>query len=55
MDVLLAGAQGQKKRIRKRVECMVEFQIQGKLTELVSEVSFEDAVTEHSSMRIRFS
>lgn len=34
---------------------MLGFQIQGKLTELLSELSFEDAVTKHSGMNIRLS
>ena len=54
-DVLLAGDQGPKKRMRKRGEGIGEFQIQGGLTELMSQVGFEDAVTEYSSMRIRLS
>ena len=53
--MLLAGDQGPNKRMRKRGEGIGEFQIQGGLTELMSQVGFEDAVTEYSSMRIRLS
>ena len=38
MDVLLAGDQDPKKRMRKRGEGIGEFQIQGRLTELMSQV-----------------
>ena len=55
MDVLLAEDQGPKKRVRKRGEGIGEFQVQDELTELMSQVGFEDTVTECSSMRIRLS
>lgn len=55
MDVLLAGDQSPKKRVRKRHEGIGEFQIQDGLTELMSQVGFEDTVTECSSMGIRLS
>ena len=45
MDVLLAGDQSPKKRVRKRHEGIGEFQIQDELTELMSHVGFEDSVT----------
>lgn len=47
MEVPLAGAEEQEK-MRKAAGCRVEFQIQGELTELRSEVNFEGAVTKHN-------
>lgn len=36
MSVSLAGAQGQEEKMRKPVEYMIEFEIQGKLPKFVS-------------------